>query len=104
MSKKKLYHYINLIIADASISVYDNTDFSSYTKFTHHISQGIKARNYSSIERYLIPIVNELSYIMGLPIKESSLYVARFFKDKKWEKYYDVVKMIKDEFNIFLVS
>jgi hypothetical protein len=102
-SKNRVDHYINLIIADSSISVCNNTDFTSYKTFTSHIFVGIKARNYSGIERYLIPIVNDLSYILGIPIKEASLYVARFFKDKKWEKYYEIVKIAKDEFSIFLV-
>lgn len=103
MSKSLFDHYINLIIVDASISVCDKTDFSSYKTFSNHIYEGIKAKNYSNIERYLIPIVNELAYIMGIPVKEAALYVAKFFKNEKWEKYHKPVKLVKDQFNIFLV-
>jgi len=103
MSKSRVDHYINLIITDSSISVCNGTDFSSYESFTDHIFVGIKARNYSGIERYLIPIVTDLAYIMGISVKESSQHVARYFKNKKWEKYYDIIKIAKEEFNIFLV-
>ena len=103
MSKNLFEHYINLIIVDASISVCNKTDFSSYKSFSNHIHNGIKAKDYSGIERYLIPIVNDLAYIMGIPVKESALYVAKFFKAKKWDKYHKPVKLIKDQFNIFLV-
>lgn len=103
MSKNLFEHNINLIITDASISVCDKTDFSSYRTFSMFVHDGIKAKNYSGIERYLIPIVNELAYIMGIPVKEAALYVAKFFKGKKWDKYYKPVMLVKEQFNIFLV-
>ena len=103
MSKKTFEHYVNLIIVDASISVCDNTDFSSYNRFSNYISENIIGKNYGALEGYLLPILNEVSYILGLPVVESAHYVAKFFKTKKWEQYHGPVKAIKDEFSIFLV-
>lgn len=103
MSKNLFEHYINLIIVDASISVCNKTNFSGYRTFANHIHEGIKAKNYSGIERYLTPIVTELADIMGIPVKEAATHVARFFQKKKWEKYYDVIKLVKSQFDIFLV-
>ena len=103
MSKNLFDHYINLIIVDASISVCDKTDFSSYRTFANHIHEGIKAKNYSGIERYLTPIVTELADIMGIPVREAATHTAKFFQNKKWEKYHEIIKLVKSQFNIFLV-
>jgi len=103
MSKKTFEHYINLVIVDASISVSNKTDFSTYKTFAHFISQSIDSKNYGAIESYIFPILNEVCDILSIPVKESAEHVARFFKNKKWVTYHPPIKAIKDEFNIFLV-
>ena len=104
MSKKLFEHNINLIIADASISVCDTTDFSTYSSFAVFINSSIKNKNFSNIERYLTPMINELTYIMGIPVRESAIFVAKYFKFEKWKVYHKPIKLIKEQFNIFLVK
>lgn len=104
MSKKLFEYHIQLIITDASIVISKKTEFTTYRLFGEFIFNSILSKNFKAIEKYLTPIVLELSEIMGLPPRESAMFVAKYFKEKKWEIYYDPINQIKNQFNIFLVS
>jgi len=104
MSKDIFEEYINLVIVDASIIVFNNSEFDGYYLFTNYITKGIEDNNYGGVEMYMLPILGEVTDILGISVKESATYVAKFFKYKKYEDYYLKVKEIKSKFNIFLVS
>ena len=104
MSKNTFEHYVNLIIIDASIKVCDGTEFSTFELFANNITSNVKIKEFKIIEPYLTPMITELTDIMCLPIHESATFVAKFFKQNKWEDYYLPMKNIKDQFGIFLVS
>lgn len=104
MSKNLFENNVNLIIADASINVCKKTDFSNYNTFANYILDSLRAKNFEPIEKFLTPIVLEVSNIMGMNIMESATYVSDYFKNQKWEKYQPIVKLIKDQFSIYLVS
>lgn len=105
MSKKLFEHHIHSVITDASIVISKKkTQFTTYRLFGEFIFNSIQAKNFNAIEQYLTPIVLELSEIMGLPPREAAMYVAKYFKEKKWEIYYDPINQIRNQFNIFLVS
>ncbi len=104
MSKKLFEHYVNLVVTDTSINVSLKTEFTTYNRFANYLFDSIQGKNFEAIERHITPMVLETAEIMGLSPKEAAKFVALYFRDRKWEVYYDPVNMIKKQFNKFLVS
>jgi hypothetical protein len=101
---KSLYeHYIDLLITDCSINVYNSTDFASYGAFATYIHNLVSGKKIDGILKYLVPIIDDIEYVYGLDRDDCTLYVLTYFLNKKWEKYYKPVNMIRDVFGKFLL-
>lgn len=100
---KELFdHYINLLITDSSISVCNTSDFSSYDVFANYLNNMVNGHLVDKQTRYLTPIIDDLELVYGMDRDECTKYVLVYFLDRKWERYYKAVHMIRGVFGKFL--
>lgn len=101
---KELEYFINLTIADSSIRIFNESDFQSYESFAHYIKQNLISGNVVVILRFIDPIVDEINYIYGFDIEESSNKVVRYFRLGLWSTYHNPARMARNHFGKFLAE
>jgi hypothetical protein len=96
--------YIKLTIADSSISVFNKSDFQSYTSFSKYIRTNLKSNNVVTVLKFMEPIINEINYIYGFSDEESTTYVIDYFLNGRWSTYHSPAQMARSCFGKFLAE
>ena len=101
-SEELFHHYVDWLITDCSINVFDKSEFSSYGLFATYIHNLVSGKKTDQVLKLLIPIIDDTQRVFGSSRDEATEFVLLYFINKKWEVYHKPVLMVRGVFGKFL--